>query len=64
MGPCSHLWFLHAKQRPLDHNYKSLWDPDLTCRLVQTKRRNLHQTDKSILFPALICGLVHAEQRP
>ena len=31
MGPSPHLWFLHAKQRPLDRNYKSLWVPDPTC---------------------------------
>ena len=30
MGPRPHLWFLHAKQRPLDQNYKSLWVPDIT----------------------------------
>ena len=24
MGPCPHLWFLHAKQGLLDQNYKSL----------------------------------------
>ena len=30
MGPSPHLWFLHAKQRLFDQNYKSLWVPDLT----------------------------------
>ena len=25
MGPSPHLWFLHAIQRILDQNYKSLW---------------------------------------
>ena len=30
MGSSPHLWILHAKQRLLDQNYKSLWDPDLT----------------------------------
>ena len=30
MGPSPHLWFLHAKQRLLDQNCKSLWVPDLT----------------------------------
>ena len=29
MGPSPPLWILHAKQRLLDQNYKSLWDPDL-----------------------------------
>ena len=61
MGPCAHLWFLHTKQRLLDHNYKYLWDPDLTCRFVQAKQRYLHQTDKSIWVPALICGFVLAK---
>ena len=31
MGPSPHLWFLHAKQRLLDQNYKSLWVPALIC---------------------------------
>ena len=34
MGPSPLLWFLQAKQRLLDHNYKSLWIPDLTCRFL------------------------------
>ena len=29
MGPCPHLWFLHAKQRLLDQNNESLWAPAL-----------------------------------
>ena len=33
MGPSPHLWFLHAKQRLLDQNYKSPRVPDPTCRL-------------------------------
>ena len=32
--PCPHLRFLHANQRLLDQNYKSLWVQDLTCRFV------------------------------
>ena len=44
MGPSPHLRFLHAKQRVLAQNYKSLWVPDLTCPCVQSKRRDLHQT--------------------
>ena len=28
MGPTTHLWFLQAKQRLLDRNYKSLWVSD------------------------------------
>ena len=31
MGPSPHLWLLHAKQRLLDQNCKSLWVPALIC---------------------------------
>ena len=31
MGPCPHLWFLHAKQGLLDQNYKSLLVSALIC---------------------------------
>ena len=31
MGPSPYLRFLHAKQRLLDQNYKSLWVPDFAC---------------------------------
>ena len=37
-GPSRHLWLLHAKQRLLDQNCKSLWVPDLTCDFVHTKQ--------------------------
>ena len=53
------MWFLHAKQRLLDQNYKSLWVPDLTCRFVlgnsviSTRNTSLHG------FPVLICGLTN-----
>ena len=30
MGVSPHLWFLHAKQRLHDQNYKSPWVPDIT----------------------------------
>ena len=56
MGPSPHLRFLHAKQRVLAQNYKSLWVPDLTCPFVQSKRPDLHQNIKSILVPALFSG--------
>ena len=36
--PSPHLWFLLAKQRLLDHTYKSLRTPDLTCRFVHAKQ--------------------------
>ena len=61
--PSPDLWFLHAKQRLLEQNYKSLWVPDLTCRFVNAKQRDLHQNDKSIWVPALICAFFHAKQR-
>ena len=35
-----HLWILHAKQRLLDQNNKSLWVPDFTCDFVQSKQRD------------------------
>ena len=37
--PSPHLWFLHAKQRPLDPNNKSLCVPDFTCRFVPAMQR-------------------------
>ena len=40
MGPSPHLWFLCAKRRLLDQNYKSLWVPDLTCRFVHAKQHD------------------------
>ena len=38
MGPSRHRWFLLAKHRLLDLNYKSLWVPDFTCRFVHAKQ--------------------------
>ena len=40
MGPSPHLWSLHAKQRLLDQNYKSLCVQYLTCRFVNAKQRD------------------------
>ena len=40
MGPSPHLWFLHAKQRLLDPNNKSLWAPDITCRFEHAIQRD------------------------
>ena len=40
MSPSPHLWFLHAKQRLLDPNNKSLWVPDITCRFVHAIQRD------------------------
>ena len=63
MGPSPSLWFLHSKQRLLEQNYKSVWDPDLTCRFVYAKQRDLHKNIKSVWVPALICGFVHSKHR-
>ena len=38
IGPSPHLWLLHAKQRLLDQNNKSLWVPDMICRFVHVKQ--------------------------
>ena len=40
MGPSPQLWFLHAKQRLLDPNNKSLRVPDISCRSVQAIQRD------------------------
>ena len=40
MGPSSHQWFLHTKQRLLDQKNQSPWVPDLTCRFVHAKQRD------------------------
>ena len=39
LGPRLYLWFLHAKQRLLDQNDKSLWVQDMTCRFVHVQHR-------------------------
>ena len=58
VGPRPHLWFLHAKQRHVDQNNKSLWATDMTCRFVHAKQRDLHQNDMFIWVPALICFIL------
>ena len=40
MCPSPSLWFLHSKPRILEQNYKSVWDPDLTCRFVHANLRD------------------------
>ena len=40
MCPSRHLWFLHAEERLLDQNYKSLWVPDLTYDFLHAKQRD------------------------
>ena len=54
---------LHAKQRLMDRNNKSLRVPDITCRFMHAKQRDLHQNDKSIWVPALICLIFNAKER-
>ena len=39
--PCPHLRFLHANQRPLDENNKSLWVPALICVFLSCKTATL-----------------------
>ena len=63
MSPCPYLWLLHAKQRDLHQNDKSIWVPAIICGFVHAKQRDLYQNDKSIWVPAIICGFVHAKQR-
>ena len=40
MGPSAHLWHLHAKQRLLEPNNKSLCVPETTCRFVHAIQRD------------------------
>ena len=63
-GPSPNLWFLHAKQRLLDQNYKFLWVHGITCRFVHAKQRDLHQNDKSIWVPGLICVFFSSKTAP
>ena len=60
MGHSPYLWFLHAKQRILEQNYKSLWVPDLTCRFVRAKQRDETQ---ALLGPSPYLCFLHAKQR-
>ena len=53
IGPSPHLWFLNAKQRLSDQNYKSLWVPALICGFCirksdfTTRIRSLYGTQPS-----------------
>ena len=40
IGPRRYLCFFQAKQRLLDQNNKSLWVPDIPCRLALAKQRD------------------------
>ena len=55
MGPSLHLWILHAKQRLLDQNYKSLWIPALICGFCM-QNSDFWIRITSLYVPALICG--------
>ena len=50
------LWFLHAKQRLLDPNSKSLLVPDITCSFVPPMQCDYHQNYMSLWVLALLCG--------
>ena len=39
MGPSPYLWFLHAKQRDLHQNDKSIWVPAIISGFVHEKQR-------------------------
>ena len=41
MGPSPHLWFLHAKLRLYDQNYKSLLVPHLIYGFLHSKTASL-----------------------
>ena len=56
MGPRPHDWFLDAKQRLLDHNNRSVWVTNITCRFVHAKQRDYHLNYLSLWVPDLICG--------
>ena len=43
VGPRPHMWLLHAKQRLLDHNNKSLCFPHMTCHFVHVQERAKHR---------------------
>ena len=43
VGPRTHLWYLHAKQRLLDQKNKSLFFSDMTCHFVHVPQRAWHQ---------------------
>ena len=59
MGPSPHVWFLDAKQRLLDWNYKALWVQDITCRFVHAKHRDFWTRITSLYvsqtWPVILC---------
>ena len=60
MGPSLHLWFLHAKLRLYDQNYKSLWVPGIICcffcciqnSVIMTRINSLYESQTS---PVVVC---------
>ena len=55
MGLSPHLWFLHAKQRLLDQNCKSLWVPALICGFrIQTCDFCIRITSLYVPIPHLL----------
>ena len=50
--PSPHLWVLHAKQRLLDKNYKSLSVPDLTSGFFAFKTTTLAQEIQVSMVPS------------
>ena len=59
MGPILRLWFLHAKLRLYDQNYKYLWVPALICcffrihnRVIMTRINSLYWSQAS---PVVVC---------
>ena len=58
MCPSPHLWFLHAKQRILDQNFKSLWVPALICGFCMQKSAfwiRITSLYGSHISPILLC---------
>ena len=58
MCPSPHLWFLHAKQRILYKNFKSLWVPALICGFCMP---NSEFWPKSLWVPDLTCPFVQSK---
>ena len=59
MCPSPHLWFLHAKQRILDQNFKSLWVPALICGFCMPNSEFWHRITSlygSHTSPSLVCN--------
>ena len=59
MGLSLHRWFLHAKLRLYDQNYKSLWVPALMClffcfhnSVIMTRINSLYGSQTS---PVVVC---------